>query len=99
MAEIGDRGPLRAPREIAKLEEDQHQHLRGRDGGDGEIRPAQPEAQPADRQAGEHDPPDWLADVEKTSRRLDRAHNRTAAECREGISRAKTQRVIATGSR
>ena len=41
-----------------------------------------------------HDPSDRLAVVEKTSRRLDRAHHRTSAERGEGISRPKIQRVI-----
>ena len=50
-AEIGDGRALGAPGEVAKLEKDQHQGLRGRDGGDGEIGAAQAEAQPADRQA------------------------------------------------
>src|SRR5262249_55948317 len=54
VAEIGDRSSLRTPREIAKLEEDQHQDLCGPAGGNGEIRPAQPETQPTNRQAGEH---------------------------------------------
>src|SRR5690349_8960918 len=53
VAEVRHRRGFRAPGEVAKLEEDEHQHLGGGDGGDGEVRPAQPEAEPADRQAGE----------------------------------------------
>src|SRR5260370_10462537 len=39
---------------MAEFQEDQHQGLRGRDGGDGEVGAAKTKAQPADRQARQH---------------------------------------------
>ena len=70
VAEVRDGGAFGAPGEIAKFEEDQHQGLRGGDGGDGEIGAAQAKAQPADRQACQHrhhaagDHPDPRRDAE-----------------------------------
>ena len=54
VAEIGHGRPLGAPRKIAKFQKQQHQDLRRRDRGDGEIRSAQPKAQRADRKARQH---------------------------------------------
>ncbi len=50
-AEIRNGRAFGAPGEIAELQEDQHQRLRGRDGRDREVGATQAEAQPADRQA------------------------------------------------
>jgi hypothetical protein len=54
VAQVRNGGPFGAPGEIAEFEEDQHQGLRGRNGGDGEIGAAQAEAEPANRQARQH---------------------------------------------
>src|SRR5258706_8346561 len=81
MAQVRDRGAFGAPGEVAQLQEYEHQHLRGRDGCDREVGAAQPEAEPADRQArerrdhaaGEHADPRRHVQVDLEQRRGVRA--------------------------